>query len=60
MPSNGARPEPASHQAREETAANRWDILARHINGGQTLVELADESGVGLRTLQRELVRWIV
>ncbi|MGG5174974.1 Mu transposase C-terminal domain-containing protein [Pseudarthrobacter sp. J1763] len=53
MPSNGARPEPASHQAREETAANRWDILARHINGGQTLVELANESGVGLRTLQR-------
>src|SRR5699024_539551 len=53
MSSNSARPEPASHQAREETAATRWNVLARHINGGQTLVELADESGVGLRTLQR-------
>jgi len=53
MSSNAARPEPSNLQAREETAAARWKILARHINGGQTLVGLAEESGIALRTLQR-------
>jgi len=40
-------------EGQREQAMTRWRLLAPHVEGGVPLARIAEQSGVGERTLQR-------